>query len=145
MADFVSEPDWTPSTGRRVLIEATEWRDREALATALRRRGYATAACPGPEGADGRCPLAGGAGCRTSEEADVIVHTLGPSDLRNVETLESHRRRHPSTPTVVEIADRAAAQAPERYAGLRRVPHGASAEAIADAVDAIATQELPTR
>lgn len=105
MADLITHPEWNDDsqTGLRVLVEAANWSDRQALTQALRRHGHRTATCPGPEGADARCPLVGGAECRAAAEADVVIHTLRPSDARNRGVLLALQRHHPSTRLIVEV------------------------------------------
>jgi len=66
--------DWP---GPRVLLEQPFDGETQARVDALRRAGYAVSLCPGPERGD-LCPLACGDGCRTAEDADVIVSALGP-------------------------------------------------------------------
>ncbi len=115
MPELIREPGWGESPGRRVVIEAETWSHRQALSQLLNGAGYATAACPGPAGADERCPLVTGDGCPAVEEADAVVHALHPSDHRNRELLLAHRRRLGHTPLIVEVPARVAEKRPEDY------------------------------
>lgn len=103
MPDLIHGHVWTSDELPRVLIEATEWRAREQIASILRDEGYETVACPGPEGSGQRCTLAAGHGCSAAEEVDVVVHALRTWDPRNLEALRALRRRLPATPVVVEV------------------------------------------
>lgn len=104
MPELIHGHEWARGPRTRVVVEATEWRRREQLSSALRAQGYDTVACPGPEGAGDRCALAAGQGCRAAEEADVVVHVLGAWDLRNAEVLRALRSRLPGPAIVVEVA-----------------------------------------
>lgn len=138
MVSFQSEPAWSgehPARGR-ILIEAAEWRDLEALRAFFSSEGFQTSACPGPEGARGQCPLAAGEGCRAAREADIVVHALRASDVRNLEVLRAIRRSHPDKPVIVEVPDPTKARDPVSYEGAITVtPPGAPA-ALTDALDA---------
>jgi len=115
--DLIQHPDWAPGEQPRVLVEASEWADRQVIEQMLRSQGYATVACPGPEGAGQRCSLAAGVGCRAAEEADVVVHALRPSDARNREALLALRQRLPGTPVVVEVPRAVAEERARDYEG----------------------------
>jgi len=104
MPDLIHGHDWGEGSRPRVLVEAAEWQAREELSAVLRQQGFDTVSCPGPEGAGQRCRLAAGDGCDAAEEADVIVHALRSTDLRNVEALRAIRQRLPEVPVVVEAA-----------------------------------------
>lgn len=116
MADLIAEARWEPEQqGPRVLVEAADWSTRQALGQILQAAGYRSVSCPGPSGADSRCPLAAGAGCGAAEEADVVVHALHAGDPRNREVLRAFRQRLPDTPLVVEVPERTVAAHPEDY------------------------------
>ena len=117
MPELIREPGWGEASGRRVVIEAANWSHRQALSQLLTSAGYATSACPGPAGADERCPMVAGQGCAAVDEADVVVHALHPSDHRNRELLLAHRRQLPDTPLIVEVPARVAERRPEDYEG----------------------------
>ena len=115
MATLVQDPGWEGDDRPRVLIEATEWHHRNVLAQLFARHGYATATCAGPEGTDDHCPLAAGGDCRAAREADVVVHTLRPTDERNRQVLRAVRRRHPTLRVIAEVAEPAVKARPEDY------------------------------
>ena len=117
MPGLVGEHEWSDGGPARVLVEATEWGDRELISTVLRRAGYTTAGCPGPEGSGQRCTLAAGQGCGAAEEADVVVHALRRSDHRNLEALRALRQRLPGTPVVVEVPRSLVDRHPDDYDG----------------------------
>lgn len=117
MPGLVGEQAWAGGGQTRVLVEATEWGDRELISTVLRRAGYATAGCPGPEGSGQRCTLAAGQGCGAAEQADVVVHALRRSDHRNLEALRALRQRLPGTPVVVEVPRSLVDRHPDDYDG----------------------------
>ncbi len=139
MASFQTEPTWSDQ-GRgsgRVLIEAAEWHTRESLSSILSDHGFDTSTCPGPEGADGRCPLAAGDGCRAADEADVVVHALQAADVRNIEVLRSHRRCNPATPVIVEVPEPTVDRSPETYEGTIAVAPPLNRSLIDTVADAI--------
>lgn len=72
--------DWP---GPRVLLEQPFDGETQTRVDALRRAGFAVSICPGPAPGD-PCPLACGEGCRTAEDADVIVSALGPDMVDTV-------------------------------------------------------------
>lgn len=117
MPGLVGEHAWAGGGQARVLVEATEWGDRELISTVLRRAGYTTACCPGPEGSGQRCTLAAGQGCGAAEQADVVVHALRRSDHRNLEALRALRQRLPGTPVVVEVPQSLVERHPDDYDG----------------------------
>ena len=136
MVSFQPEPTWSgerPARGR-ILIEAAEWRDREALRSVFSAEGFQTSTCPGPEGALGRCPLAAGEGCRATREADVVVHALRASDVRNLEVLRAIRRSDPDKPVIVEVPDPTKARDPVTYEGTITVAPPAGRAALTDAL-----------
>lgn len=116
MPELVGEPQWTGEGRGRVLIEAAEWHHRQSLSRFLEGQGFEALACPGPQGADERCALAVH-GCAAAEQADVILHALAPSDLRNRETLRSLRRRAQATPVIVEVPEPVAERSAGEYEG----------------------------
>ena len=117
-----------------MLIEAAEWSARQSMSQALQRAGFRTEVCPGPAGADHRCPLAGGGGCVAAEHADVVVHALHPGDHRNREALNALRHRLPDTPVVLDVPERARAVLAEDCDGCVVVPSPRSADSLVDAV-----------
>lgn len=134
MPRLIHDHEWAGGARARVLVEATEWGDRELISTILRREGYATVACPGPEGAGQRCSLAAGAGCGAAESADVVVHALRSSDARNREALRALRERLPETPVVVEVPKAVLEHRPREYEGCVVVDAPLSGPALLDAV-----------
>lgn len=116
MPELVGEPEWTGERRGRVLIEAVEWHHRQSLSRFLESQGFEPVACPGPQGADERCALATH-GCAAAEQADVIVHALGPSDLRNREALRALRNRAQETPVIVEVSQPVAERSAVEYEG----------------------------
>lgn len=136
MVDFIGDPQWGDPARGRVLVEAAEWSERQALESTLRRAGYATACCPGPTGADGRCPLASGHDCVAAREADVVVHALRPSDQRNREALLALRRER-TTAVIVEVAEPVVRARPDDYEGVTVVPYPMSATELLDAVEEV--------
>lgn len=118
----------------RVLVEATEWGDRELISTVLQRAGYATVCCPGPEGSGQRCTLAAGRGCQAAEHADVVIHALRRSDHRNLEALRALRQRLPGTPVVVEVPPSLVERHPEDYAGCVVIDPPLTGPALLEAV-----------
>jgi hypothetical protein len=117
-----------------VLIEATNWSARQAMAQTLAQAGFRPIACPGPVGSDTRCTLAAGAGCPAAEQADVVVHALQPGDPRNREVLAALRRRLPGTPVIVEVPEPVARSRPEAYEGCVVIPAPMSAAVLVEAV-----------
>ena len=93
-------PQPWPWPGPRVLIERQDDEETLALASALRRAGYAVAICPGPHAPD-RCPLAGADGCATAHGADVVVSCLGLKRPESRAVLAAYRTTMPSLPLVV--------------------------------------------
>lgn len=144
MACFQPEPAWTGHGRGRVLIEAAEWHNRQTLSSVLADRGYETSTCPGPEGADGRCPLAAGDGCRAAREADVVIHALRAGDIRNREALRSLRRSDPTTPVIVEVPEPIRSRHAETYDGTVTISPPMDAAALVGAV-ADAMNDLSTR
>lgn len=134
MPDLIGEANWGEPGGARVLIEATDWSAREALALTLAQEGFRPLSCPGPGGADARCSLAAGAGCPAAEQADVIVHALGAGDPRNREVLSALRRQLPQIPVIVEVPEPVARSRPEAYEGCVVIPAPMSATALVEAV-----------
>lgn len=137
MVSFQPEPAWSgerPTRGR-ILIEAAEWHDQEALRSVFSAQGFQTSTCAGPEGADGRCPLAAGEGCRAAREADVVVHALRASDVRNLEVLRAIRRCDPDKPVIVEVPDPTKARDSVSYEGTITVAPPAGRAALTDALN----------
>ena len=101
-ATRLSPQPW-PWVGQpRVLIEHPDESAGLALASILRRAGYAVAVCPGPEQSE-HCPLTGPEGCAVAHGADVVVSSLGLERLEAREVLQALRLRRPETPLVVEV------------------------------------------
>lgn len=98
----MSPQPWPWPGHPRVLIEHPDESAGLALASSLRRAGYAVAVCPGPAETE-RCPLAGPEGCAVAHGADVVVSSLGLRSPESREVLESLRARRPETPLVVEV------------------------------------------
>jgi DNA-binding NarL/FixJ family response regulator len=134
MPELIRGHTWDGEHRPRVVVEAAEWGAREQMAAALRAEGYEALTCPGPEGSGHRCTLAAGDGCRAAEEAHVVVHALGPWDLRNVEALRALRRRLPNTPVVVEVSAVDAARRTAELQGCVVVDAPCSPAEIVDAV-----------
>ena len=134
MPDLIHGHEWGEASRPRVLVEAAEWGAREHLSSVLRQEGYETVTCPGPEGAGQRCHLAAGDGCTAAEHADVVVHALRPSDLRNVEALRALRQRLPEVPVVVEASPPDVRRRAAELEGCVVVPAPASPDALLDAV-----------
>lgn len=86
----------------RVLIEHPDETAGLALASILRRAGYAVAVCPGPEREE-HCPLTGPEGCAVAHGADVVVSSLGIGRPEAREVLRALRLRRPGTPLIVEV------------------------------------------
>lgn len=134
MAELLHTTSWQADGGPRVLVEAEHWSTREVMARTLRAAGYQVETCPGPSGADARCPLAASQGCAAAEEADVVVHGLHPGDERNRELVQALRRRNPGTPLVIDLTDRAVGRHPAVYAGCILVQEPGSTGSLLDAV-----------
>ena len=101
-ATRLSPQPW-PWVGQpRVLIEHPDESAGLALASILRRAGYAVAVCPGPEQSE-HCPLTGPEGCAVAHGADVVVSSLGLERLEAREVLRALRLRRPKTPLIVEV------------------------------------------
>jgi len=98
-----SSPQPWPWVGQpRVLIEHPDESAGLALASILRRSGFAVAVCPGPEHAE-HCPLTGPEGCAVAHGADLVVSSLGVDRPEAREVLEALRARRPGTPLIVEV------------------------------------------
>lgn len=134
MATLVQDPGWEGDDRPHVLIEATEWGHRHALAQLLDRHGYATASCPGPEGADERCPLAARRECRATNEADVVIHTLRPTDQRNREVLLALQQQQPPVRVTAEVPEPAVKTRPGDYENCVVLPKPVMWEAIVHAL-----------
>ncbi len=138
------QPSEFAGDGRpRVLVEAAEWSYRETLGEVLIAEGYDVASCCGPEGGDGRCALLMESGCRTCEQADVVVHTLRHTDPRNREVLLELRRRYPDKPLVVEVPGPRAVSYPTDFPGCHLLPVPLTMEALKDTVRAALAHETP--
>ena len=135
MPELIRDPQWGPSDGARVLIEATEWSARQTMAQILQAAGHRTVACPGPQGSDQRCRLAAGHGCEAAEQADVVVHALSRDDHRDKEVLAALRQRVPDTPVVVELPEVVIRSCAEEYEGCILVPAPMTAQALVAAVE----------
>lgn len=96
----------------RVLLESPDREENSARIDALRRAGYAVAVCPGPT-AEGRCPLAGDEGCAVAHGADLVVSSLGLSEVAEREPLAALRTRLPDLPVLVEADAETAARWPD--------------------------------
>lgn len=132
----LTSPTWDAAgDGLRVLVEAADWATRHHMARALEAAGHEVASCPGPSGADARCPLATGQGCAGAEGADVVVFALHPGDHRNRECLRAHRTKHPGTPVVIDVPEAAMRRNPGDYAGCLLVQEPGSAESLVAAVE----------
>ncbi len=134
MPGLVGDHEWAGGELARVLVEATEWGDRELISTVLRRAGYRTVGCAGPEGSGHRCTLAAGQGCGAAEQADVVVHALRRSDHRNLEALRALRQRLPGTPVVVEVPRSLVERHPGDYRGCVVVDPPLTGPVLLDAV-----------
>jgi hypothetical protein len=134
MATTIRPPQWTQGEGPRILVEACEWAERAHLAQLLGAAGYRTATCPGPEGADRKCPLSAGSGCPAVERADAVVHLLRHSDPRNRHVLISLRERHPELPVVVYAPEPTVEANPDDFAGTIVIHPPLSDEAILNAL-----------
>ena len=135
MQELTTPTSWEAAEGGlRVLVEAANWGARQHMARALQEAGHQVAVCPGPSGADARCPLASGHGCQAAEEADVVVFALHPGDHRNRECLRAHRVQHPGTPVVIDVPEAAMSRNPGDYAGCLLVQEPGSADSLVTAV-----------
>ncbi len=134
MAHLVGDPAWGEGDGPRVLVEAADWGTRQAYEQVLGAAGYRTVSCPGPSGADDRCHLAAGTGCDAAAQADVVVHTLHPSDQRNAEALLTLRRRLRDTPLIVEVPEPIVRSRPGYYDECTVVHAPMTSAALLDAV-----------
>jgi AmiR/NasT family two-component response regulator len=135
MAELIEHDDWSGGGRGRVLVEATEWRMRSSVEAMLRQAGYDTVGCTGPEGSGQRCTLAAESHCAAAETADVVVHTLRTSDLRNLEALRALRRRCPDTPIIIEAPAVVAAERREDFAGCVVIEAPLDAVTLLRAVD----------
>jgi hypothetical protein len=95
-----------------VLLESPDREENSARIDALRRAGYAVAVCPGPT-AESRCPLAGDEGCAVAHGADLVVSSLGLSEVAEREPLAALRTRLPDLPVLVEADAETAARWPD--------------------------------
>ena len=95
-----------------MLLESPDREENNARIDALRRAGYAVAVCPGPT-AEGRCPLAGDEGCAVAHGADLVVSSLGLSEVAEREPLSALRTRLPDLPVLVEADAETAARWPD--------------------------------
>jgi len=121
MIRSIEPPHFDNPTGQRVLIEAADWALEKSLAHILQQAGYVTASCDGPESGV-RCRLVAGGGCSGCREADVVVHTLRHSDLRNREVLLEIRKRFPDLPLIVEVPAPRVERYPDDFDGCIVIP-----------------------
>lgn len=103
-------PDLEPTQWRsegerpRVLIEHHDSSIGVAVSNLLAAEGYAVSTCGGPNDYHShQCPLASGADCPRSDQADVVFFGLDISDEDDREILRSWRARHPEIPVIVEL------------------------------------------
>ena len=131
----IKPPEFELGSRPRVLVEASEWVNREVLVKHLHEAGYAVVGCAGPDRADEDCTLVATGSCAGADEADVILQSLRHTDPRNHEVLRSIRRTYPDTPIVVEVPSQRVAAFPDDFAGLHVVPHPATLEQLRKAVE----------
>lgn len=95
-------PRWeTTARGRRVLVEHTDPRVREALALRLEEHGYRVLTCPGPDRDMGvTCPVLRDATCPAVEEADAVISALDPTDPTSGALVEGIHRTRPHLPVL---------------------------------------------
>lgn len=135
MPQIIDPPTFEPGGRPHVLVEATEWANREVLVKHLHEAGYAVVGCAGPEGTDGRCALVATGECESARSADVIVQSLRHTDPRNREVLETLRRHYPETPIVVEVPTPRVEQFAEDFDGCHVVPYPATLSQLTHAVE----------
>ncbi len=88
----------------RVLVEESDGAIRDAMVQVLEEAGFEAVGCGGPDDHPGsRCPLVADGECPAAQLADVILFSLRISDPVNQAVLRALKRRHPSTPIVVEV------------------------------------------
>jgi hypothetical protein len=134
MSKSIRPPSFRKFDCPRVLVEATEWSNREMLSNRLAEEGFDVVTCAGPEGTDDRCPLVESGTCPSAESADVIVQSLRHSDPRNREVLLSLRRHYPSTPIVVEVPEPHVAAHRDDFDGCEIVAYPATLDEVVNAV-----------
>lgn len=138
MSRVLPMPTWDDDDSRaRVLIEATDFAKKTALAGFLREHGYSVSTCGGPEATDDRCALVECDRCDGVARADVVVHAMGRHDPRNREVLATILARHPDTPVVVEAPSPLVERHPDDYAECVVVPQPASSASVLEAVESV--------
>ena len=130
----IHPPEFEISDRPRVLIEATEWVNREVLIKYLHEAGYEVAGCAGPEGEDEMCCLVATGDCGAAASADVIVQSMRHTDPRNREVLRSIRRTYPDTPLVIEVPTPRVEAFPEDFESCHVVPYPATLAQLSAAV-----------
>jgi hypothetical protein len=138
MSRTMAMPIWVvENPGPRVLIEATDFAKRDALANFLKGRGYSVRTCGGPEATDDRCPLVELDFCDAVARADVVVHSMRPHDPRNREVLKKILSRYPDTPVVVEAPQPLVESQPDDYAECSVVFQPVTRTTLLDVVEAV--------
>jgi hypothetical protein len=135
MATTIQPPKWEQGEGPRILIEASEWAEREHLSRLLGAAGYQTASCPGPEGADQPCPLSMTGTCPAVDDADLVIHLLRHTDARNRHVLLSLRQHYGQLPLVVYAPDPTVQAFPEDFEGAVIIRPPLSSKAVLDSVE----------
>jgi hypothetical protein len=93
--------------GPRVLFESPDGAEAHAAWALLRRHGYGTMWCSGPQG-DAECSLVADGHCPLVDEADAVVSALDLDDPSCQAVAEQLENRAGETPVVV-VAPRATA------------------------------------
>ncbi len=140
MKQNIEPPVWTGTAGRRVLIEASDWAQQETLTRILRRAGYDTVACDGPEGKNSRCRLVVNGECRGCSGADVVVHALRHSDPRNRDVLLAIQAHYPDLPLIVEVPGPRVERYPDDFAGCVVIPQPMTSELLLAAISEALTR-----
>ena len=134
MTRITQPPEFNLSARTKVVVEASEWANREVLVKHLHEAGYEVVGCEGPEGSNARCALVATGECETVRQADVVVQSFQQADPRNAEVLAHLREHYPDTPIVVEVPTPRVDQQPELYTGCETVPYPATLAQLAAAV-----------
>jgi hypothetical protein len=107
-------PSWPAFDDRpRVLVEAAggRWHAEDEA----RAAGFVVLTCPGPEAGHPNCPVLDGKPCPLAANADVIVVSDPPDDVRWQALLAAHADVHPDVPVCLDathVVDRPSAVCP---------------------------------
>lgn len=138
MSRTLPMPNWDLEDSRpRVLIEATNFAGKAALAGFLHEHGCSVRTCGGPEATDDRCALVECDRCDGVAKADVVVHAMGRHDPRNREVIATIVARFPDTPVVVEAPIPLVERHPDDYAECVVVPQPATSASLLEAVESV--------